>query len=60
MLSIKFFINLKALDIVTNSEMFEHWNGILMIGLRKQNGSVTSILFYLLPEMMIITFIMLN
>lgn len=31
-----------------------------MIGLRKANDSIGSILWYLLPEMMIITFIMLN
>lgn len=31
-----------------------------MIGIRKQNESTTAIMYYLLPEMMIITFIMLN
>lgn len=35
MLSIKFFINLKILDGFSSDERFEHWNGILMIGIRK-------------------------
>lgn len=60
MLSIKFFINLKMLDFITNSNLFQDLNGIFMLGIRKQGESITQILFYLLPEIMIISFIMLN
>lgn len=60
MLSIKFFINLKILDAFSRSDLFKKVNGWGMIGIRKQNESTTAIMYYLLPEMMIITFIMLN
>lgn len=68
-LSIKFFMNLSIADAIFESDQYKYWSGLLKIGLRKEvtinkdgekSVELIHILKYLLPEMMIITFVMLN
>lgn len=47
-------------DKFTNTESFKYTSGLFKIGLRKENDSIGHIFQYLIPEIMIITFIMLN
>lgn len=59
-LTIKFSFNLTLFDTYTKDPSFRRWLGLLRVGLEKKNTSFTDIILYLLPEMLIISFIMLN
>jgi len=59
-LTIKFIFNLQIFDSISASDGYRYWSGMLRIGLRKENESIHSIIAYLLPEILIVTFIMLN
>jgi len=58
-LFIKFTFNLGEFDNLGKSESFLYMNGLYKIGLKK-HVSTGAIIKYILPEMLIIIFIMLN
>ena len=58
-LLLKLIINLSILDSFLNSDTFKNIHGTLRIGLENKTDT-WSIIIYMLPEMLIISFIMLN
>lgn len=47
-------------DYWTEGALFKEINGLMQIGLHKKNSSFSQIIIYLVPEIMILIFIMLN
>ena len=59
LLFLKFTCNLSVLSVVLQSETFQYWQGMLKLGIYDYDD-FGSLVLYMLPEVLIIVFIMLN
>lgn len=59
LLFIKFIWNLNIIEFLSKTEGFKYWEGMLKLGLYDY-PELKDLLIYMLPELSIITFIMLN
>jgi hypothetical protein len=59
LLFIKFFLNLSAFGAILKSETFRYYQGFMKIGIYDYDD-MYDLIFYMIPEILIIVFIMIN